>query len=72
MYRTQGDAGVLPFHLQEHLLRRGMPLKLRDGGQYLLCVFRHIAPLQEQELFLFLLCIIHIFTLLSTATEGLR
>ena len=47
IYRTQSDAGMLLFHLQEHLLRRGMPLKPRYGSQYLLCVFRHIARLQK-------------------------
>ena len=72
IYRTQSNAGVLLFHLQEHLLRRGMPLQLRDGGQYLLCIFWHTAPLQKQELFLFLLFIIRIFNLLSTAMEGFR
>ena len=67
------NTGMLLFHLHEHLLRRGMPLKLRYGSQYLLCVFRHTAnpPSYKNKSYSFAF-IIPIFLSLSTATRVLR
>ena len=66
IYRTQSNAGVLLFHLQEYLLRRGMPLQLRDGGQYLLCVFRHTAPPKARTILILVFHYTHIHPVVNS------
>ena len=62
IYRIQSDAGMLPFHLQEHLLCRGMLLlQLRYGGQYLLCVFWHTANPPNARMSLIILLLLYLY-----------
>ena len=61
IHGANGDAGMLPFHLQEHLLRRGMLLQLRYGGQYLLCVFWHTANPPNTRISLILLLLLYLY-----------
>ena len=52
---------MLPFHLQEHLLRRRMLLQLRYGGQYLLCVFWHTANPPNARMSLIILLLLYLY-----------
>ena len=67
---ANGDTGMLLFHLHEHLLRRGVPLKLRDGGQYFLCVFRHTANLLNTRISLILSPLLYPYFSLCQQPQG--
>ncbi len=64
---------MLPFHLQEHLLRRGMLLRFRYGGQYSpLRILAYCHPSKSKnDSYSFAFHYTLYFALLSTTTKRL-
>ena len=70
IHGANGDAGMLLFHLHEHLFRRGVPLKLRYGSQYFLCVFRHTANPLNTRISLILSPLLYPYFSLCQQSQG--